>query len=366
MGQRSARAHTGAPGQVDNNYVGVPITRNRTDQFDVKVDHNPSGFTIFGRYSFRDTNQFQPAPRPGLAEGSTNDTYGYALLRSQASPSAGLGHKPGAGFRNACRLLARRLSAVASSYNSGCPDALIGLKGLSSHPSLCGGLPPMGLPGGNLRRLSRTTSVPQIQTPRSYNIRQSLTWVKGSHTMKFGGEYLHLQTGVLDFGNLLGNFSFTGRFSGQNNQYQGGIADMLLATQLPWPDSKQCSTCTSTCSRPMRRTTGECPETHAEHRPAVRIRTTPRGKDNMWRTSILPRRSSSAKGGSLFDQALIPRVQGFAPRVGIAYSASSRTVVRAATGSSITIPTAPAAKACSGSTRHSWCWPVRRSPAARR
>lgn len=81
--------NTGAPGQIDNNYVNVPITRNRTDQFDVRLDHTLfSGYNLFGRYSLSDTNQFQPAPRPGLAEGSFNDTFGSAVWRSQGIRSA--------------------------------------------------------------------------------------------------------------------------------------------------------------------------------------------------------------------------------------------------------------------------------------
>ncbi|MGH8245859.1 MAG: hypothetical protein ACREUU_05440, partial [Gammaproteobacteria bacterium] len=76
--------NTGAAGLIDNNFVSVPIERNRTDQFDVRYDQNfTQNFTFFGRYSFSDTNIFKPAPRPGLAEGSFNDTFGAALWRSQ-------------------------------------------------------------------------------------------------------------------------------------------------------------------------------------------------------------------------------------------------------------------------------------------
>src|SRR5438046_7908935 len=47
--------NTGTPGQIDNNFVNVPIERNRTDQFDARVDHNLSSrVNLFGRYSFSD------------------------------------------------------------------------------------------------------------------------------------------------------------------------------------------------------------------------------------------------------------------------------------------------------------------------
>jgi hypothetical protein len=34
--------NTGAPRQIDNNFVAVPVDRTRTDQFDVRLDHNLS------------------------------------------------------------------------------------------------------------------------------------------------------------------------------------------------------------------------------------------------------------------------------------------------------------------------------------
>ena len=54
-------------------------------------------------------------------------------------------------------------------YNSGCPDVLIGLKGLSSDPSLCGGLPPMGLPGRN-QRCRKANRDPSGATSRWFNL----------------------------------------------------------------------------------------------------------------------------------------------------------------------------------------------------
>src|SRR4051794_30416312 len=69
----------------DNNYVASPIDRNHTNQFDIRVDHTFSTeLTAFGRYSYAKTNFFRPAPRPGLSEGSFNDTFGTADLKSQA------------------------------------------------------------------------------------------------------------------------------------------------------------------------------------------------------------------------------------------------------------------------------------------
>ncbi|HYP05250.1 MAG TPA: TonB-dependent receptor, partial [Bryobacteraceae bacterium] len=214
----------------DNNYVSVPVNRTETNQFDVRLDHTlASNVNVFGRYSFVDTVFVQPAPRPGLAEGSTNDTFGTADLRSQGiaagvtwvlTPSivseTRLGHSRGDYYQ------------FPPNFGSGCPQELIGLRGAPTDEAICGGMPVVSFPGGTLRRLGRTTSVPQQQTPRSWNLRQSLATVKGSHSLRGGGEILFVATGVRDVSSLLGNFDFTGRFTGVNARWENAIADVLL------------------------------------------------------------------------------------------------------------------------------------------
>lgn len=200
VGQRIAAVspspNAGAPGQTDNNFVNAPVTSNRTDQFDVRVDHSFSNrLNVFGRYSFADTNLFNPAPRPGLAEGSTNDTFGAALLRSQGvAAGATWVFSPSMISELRFGLARGNFFQTPPNFGSGCPEKLIGLKGSPADESICGGLPPINFPGARERRIGRTTSVPQFQTPRSYNVRDALSWTRANHTFKFGGELLKLQT----------------------------------------------------------------------------------------------------------------------------------------------------------------------------
>jgi hypothetical protein len=135
VGQRIVNVNpdpnTGAPGQIDNNFVNVPVEPNRTDQFDVRVDHSfSSRLNLFGRYSLSDTNIFRPAPRPGLSEGSFNGTFGSALWRSQAeavgatwlvSPNLVSDFRFGFARGN--------FFQTPPNFGSGCPEELIGLKG---------------------------------------------------------------------------------------------------------------------------------------------------------------------------------------------------------------------------------------------
>ena len=322
----------------DNNFVSSPIDRNRTNQFDIRGDHTISTkLRAFGRYSYAKTNFFRPAPRPGLSEGSFNDTFGTADLKSQAiaagltwvlSPSmvsdTRFGYAMGDFFQ------------LPPNFGSGCPQELIGLKNAPTDASICGGIPVFNFPGGTLQRIGRTTSVPQFQTPRSLNIRQSLSWSRGAHSLKFGGELLNVETGIRDISSLLGNFNFTGRFTGVNGRWENALADLLLGFPTRYQQDSDTTfnvyqhmyfafvqddwkiTRKLTLNLGMR----------------YEFATPPRERDLKWANfDSSTGKFISAKNGSLQEQALIkPDKNNFAPRFGFAYSLTPKTVLRGAYG----------------------------------
>ena len=330
--------NTGLPGQPDNNFVHVPITSNRTDQFDVRVDHQAtSSINLFGRYSFSDTTLFTPAPRPGLAEGSRNDTFGSALWRSQAI-AAGATWIVTPAVVSELRFGFSRgnFFQTPPNFGSGCPEQLIGLKGSPTDESICGGLPVMNLTGTIERRLGRTTSVPQFQTPRSVDIRDSILWNRGSHAFKFGGEVLHLQTGIRDVSALLGAFTFSGRFSGNNGSYAGSVADLLLGFPTRYQqDSNTVFNQFQNLYFGYAQDDWKVSRTFTlNYGLRYEFATPARERDNQWSNfDFATQKFVLAKDGSLYDQALIkPDKNNFAPRLGFAWSALPRTVLRGAYG----------------------------------
>ncbi|HUQ92428.1 MAG TPA: carboxypeptidase regulatory-like domain-containing protein, partial [Bryobacteraceae bacterium] len=330
--------NTGAPGQIDNNFVYVPVTKARADQFDLRGDHTVSSkLTLFGRYSFSDTTLFTPAPRPGLAEGSRNDTFGNALWRSQ-------GLATGATWVISPRLVSDlrigysrgNFFQTPPNFGSGCPEQLIGLKGAPTDEAICGGLPVMNLTGTIERRLGRTTSVPQFQTPRSIDIRDAIVFNRGNHSYKFGGELLRLQTGIRDVSALLGAFTFSGRFSGQNNIYQGAVSDLLLG--LPTRYQQDSNTAFHIFQnlfffyvqddwKVTRKLT-------LNYGLRYEFATPTRERDNQWANFDFSKNAFVvAKNGGLAERALInPDWNNFAPRFGFSWSAREKTVVRGAYG----------------------------------
>jgi hypothetical protein len=330
--------NTGTPGQVDNNFVHTPITANRTDQFDVRADQLVGhSFNLFGRYSFSDTDSFRPAPRPGLSEGSFNDTFGSALWRAQAlALGATWTASPALLFESRFGWTRGNFYNVPPNFGSGCPEELIGLKGAPDDESICGGLPVMNFPGGNLRRIGRTTSVPQFQTPRSYSFRESVSWIKGTHGLKVGGEFLHAETGIRDVSALLGAFTYSGRFTGQNGEWQGGLADMLLG--FPTRYQQDSNTVFNQWQKIYSLYAQDDWKVSQKLTLNFGLRwefsTPARERDFQW-SNFDPSRTAFvfAESGDLFSESLVhPDYNNFGPRIGFAYSVTSRTVIRSAYG----------------------------------
>jgi hypothetical protein len=334
----SPNPNSGPPGQEDNNFINVPIERTRTDQFDLRGDHSfSSKANVFGRYSFSDTNLFRPAPRPGLSEGSFNDTFGSALWRSQAL-ATGFTYTVSPTIVSETRFGYARgnFFQTPPNFGSGCPETLIGLRNAPTDESICGGIPVTNLAGAIGRRIGRTTSVPQFQTPRSYNLRSSLATARNAHNLKFGGEYLRVQTGIRDVSSLLGNFDYSGRFSGQNGTFQGAVADLLMG----FPTRYQQDSNTSFDQWQNMYFLFVQDDWKVRRNVTVNVglryeyANPPRERDNQW-ANFIPSAGGfvTAKDGSLFDQALIePDRNNFAPRLGISWSPLTRTVVRGGYG----------------------------------
>ena len=164
---------------------------------------------------------FRPAPLPGLAEGSFNDAFGSNDNRSQGlALGADLD-----GLADARRRLPLRLRRAATTTptppNFGVDGAAeIGLKNVPNDPAIVGGVPKVNIQGFDA--VGRHTSTPQFQTPRSWNPRATFSLSRGAHFLKFGGEFLHVQTRINDLNATIGRMNFENRFTNR------AVGDLLL------------------------------------------------------------------------------------------------------------------------------------------
>lgn len=310
-------------------FASTPVTKTRQDQFDVRVDHQiATTITLFGRYSFVDTNTFRPSPLPGLAEGSFNDAFGANLNRSQGI-AIGLtwGFTPT--LVGDFRFGYGRGNYFTQPPNFGVDGpAEIGLKNVPNDPSITGGVPKVNIQGFDA--VGRHTSTPQFQTPRSWNPRATFSWNRGQHFFKFGTEFLHVQTKINDLNATIGRMNFENRFT---NRAVGdlllGLPSQLALTSFTVMDQGQ-----DMQFYFIQDDYKLSPKLTLNLGLRYEYATPPREKNNQF-SNFDPVTGTVffAKDGDIFDRALIhPDRNNFAPRAGFAYTLTPRVVLRGAYG----------------------------------
>jgi hypothetical protein len=310
-------------------YASTPVTDTRQDQFDVRIDHQfaPS-VTFFGRYSFVDTLTFRPAPLPGLAEGSFNDAFGSNDNRSQGL-ALGLTWTASPSLVADLRFGYARGDYYTNPPNFGIDGAAeIGLRNVPNDAAIVGGVPKVNIQGFDA--VGRHTSTPQFQTPRSWNPRATFSWNRGAHFIKFGGEFLHVETRINDLNATVGRMNFENRFT---NRAVGdlllGLASQLALTSYTVMDQGQ-DMQFYFVQDDWRIT----PALTANVGLRYEYATPPVEKDNRF-ANFDPETGTMifAQDGSVFERALIhPDRNNFAPRIGFAYTPWTRLVVRGGYG----------------------------------
>jgi len=310
-------------------FASTPVTVIRQDQFDVRVDHSFSNNVLFfGRYSFVDTNTFRPAPLEGLAEGSFNDAFGSNMNRSQGL-AFGLTWTFSPSLIGDFRFGFTRGNYFTNPPNFGINGAeAVGLKNVPNDPAIVGGVPKVNISGFDA--VGRHTSTPQFQTPRAYNPRATISMNRSQHFIKFGTEFLHVQTKINDLNATIGRMNFEGRFTNR------AVGDLLLG--LP----SQLALTSFTVMDQGQDMQFYFIQDDFKVKPNLTLNlglryeysTPPREKNNQF-ANFDPATGKMffATDGDIFERALIhPDRNNFAPRFGFAYTPASRLVIRGAYG----------------------------------
>ena len=204
------------------NYITTPPDRERRDQFTARVDHRVSDRGhLFGRWSFADN---------GLVDASYR--VGKGVIRPDRSQNAALGytHTFGGNLISESRLgftkayLARVSDGDRFSKNYA---AELGLKNLAAIPGDYTE-PSVNFPDWN-PGTGRASSgfagygLRIVQNNIYYRIAQTFTYIRGRHSMKIGGDWNRLMVGYDQGSNQNGIFNF------QNGFYTGeSFADYVL------------------------------------------------------------------------------------------------------------------------------------------
>ena len=323
-------------GGTANNYVVTQQFDNVTDKFGGKVDVtiNPQ-LTAFGRFGYRDADIFDQPPIP-LPSGGAGNAETYVTNKQLA---AGMTYVPTSTSLFEARFGWSRTTAGKNPAALGSTPALdaYGITGLPTDPRVAGGLPTQITSVHS--DLGRQATNPQWQYPTVYNPKVNYTWIAGRQSLKSGYEFQHIQTEVQDVNPLYGRDTYNGQFTrpagvaantiynlsdfmfGLRNNY--ALSNILVANLrqnmhfLYVQDDVRVND-QLTLNLGLR---------YEYATPWVE-------KDNILSNfDPAARRMILARDGSLEDRSTItPDRNNFGPRLGFAYTLTSKTVLRSGYG----------------------------------
>ncbi len=192
-----------APGSVED--------KNDVDSFIAKIDHQvTSNESITGRYAFARSQQVFPLGGLGFGAGSRLPQFAQSSPTRVQLVSASLLSTLGYGKINEVRFGYSRYRTSFSSLDADFDPASLGTPTSTFIP----GTGKLGLPeidfGGVFENLGASGfSIPRGRTSQSFQILDNFTWNKGRHTFKFGGEYRRAQIDSFNDNLERGLFSFS-------------------------------------------------------------------------------------------------------------------------------------------------------------
>ena len=340
---------TSASGR-SNDYEALLLIQDYSDKYDAKLDYQINDkMTSFLRFSQRKDLQFYQPDLPGPSGGGGN---GYIhAVQQQAAAGYTWTVTPTQlfdvrfGFTHV-------LGGKVPPYLGGpSMDALYGIPGLSTSTNLTGGLNTQSVSG--FSAFGRQSTNPQFQNPTSFNPKLSYSWVKGRHSLKAGYEFVAVRTEVLDVNPLYGADSYSGQFSKPTCAQLGlaagcaipsdstSVASYNLADfMFGLPNTIQLSNDLVTNTRQHVHSLYLQDDYRVTSKLTLNLglrwefATPIWDRDNYW-SNFNPVTNSlvQATNGSLYNRALVnPDYKDLGPRLGFAYTADKKTVVRGGYG----------------------------------
>jgi Carboxypeptidase regulatory-like domain/TonB dependent receptor len=199
------------------NYLGNPIGTNQQDEGTIRIDHRITASAHLSlRYSYGRQNIFEPYAEnqtelPGFGDFVYNRGHN-ALIEYQQTVSARTLNSVLVGFNRAVR------QVLVQNHTTNV-DQLWGVNYLPETPR------DFGYPGISVTGYSRVgdvASLPINRADNTFQVGDTLTMIRGSHSIKIGGELRALQLNGYVEVYSRGQINFTGAFTGS------GVGDLLL------------------------------------------------------------------------------------------------------------------------------------------
>ncbi len=322
-----------------NNFDSLPRREDFNDKFDVKLDQRlRPGTNAFVRFSHRKVDNFEPPAIPGETSSPSNAF--VEVLNQQVA--GGITQTVSTNSLLELRIGVNRTKAGKTALGTGTPNMFdrFGITGLPTDAVFSGGLTEQGV--GGWTAWGRQNSNPQYQDPFVIDARVNYSWIAGQHTLKTGYEYQSINTEVDDVNPKYGNDNYSGQFSRPTtapaNPALYNLADFMFGARSTY------SLVNPFVFDLRQRMHFAYLQDDWKVAPNLTVNLglryefgTPQWEAGNNLTNFDPETNTliQARDGSIYDRALVnPDRNNFAPRVGVAYSVTPRTVIRSAYGMS--------------------------------
>jgi hypothetical protein len=211
-----------------NNFLSDPHRQESRNNFDIRIDHKISdNDNAFGRFSYENQPSFIPPPFNNLLDGGGffdgNEDNSY---RSLALSEVHL-FKPT--LINEFRLGYNRISSHRYQINSNQNiSAQLNFPNVPFGPNN-GGLPNITF-GDGTAGIGSSTYLPSIEKQNSFVLTDNLTWIRGHHSLKFGTEVRIEQFTIFQPAESRGALGFGNDFT--DNPAAPGTGGSSFATML--------------------------------------------------------------------------------------------------------------------------------------
>jgi Carboxypeptidase regulatory-like domain/TonB dependent receptor/TonB-dependent Receptor Plug Domain len=326
------------PGNTKNFSALLPST-DTDNKGDIRADYYLSSkVTAFSRYS--DRLYYQLAPPNNGTPGASGQGAGIVSrvmnwqtasgITWTVTPTSLLEFRVGASKSEGMKTPAT-LDGGPSMFD------LYGIPGLPTSKELTGGLNTQNVSG--YQSYGRDWSSPQWQNPLVINPKVNYSRIRGRHTFKLGYEYQAIDTLINDFNPVYGQDYYAGQYSNptptkSNNLYD--LADFLLGARSTYQLTNY------SVAHLRQRMHFAYLQDDFKVSPKLTLNlgvryefATPQYDRDNHMANYDPATNSLvvAKDGSIASRALVnPSYKNFAPRVGLAYSVTPKTVIRSGYG----------------------------------
>ncbi|MHB8654612.1 MAG: TonB-dependent receptor domain-containing protein [Terriglobia bacterium] len=220
-------------GGIFNNFTTSPVVQDNGRRFDIRADHNFSDKDqMFARFSYLDEPQLKPGPFGGIADGGGFNQGSQTAGSSNSALSWTHSFSPTLINEARFGFAFIHTSRIQSNGNTLGIPAQFGIQGVVQSPQN-GGLPQINI--GSLSQIGSSNFLVSNEYNSTSQLTENLTKIYHSHTFKGGIEFQHIKFSTLQPPWSRGSMGFGGNYTSIPKIGDGstGIAQLLLLPVNP-------------------------------------------------------------------------------------------------------------------------------------